>query len=456
LNTRHPPGGFREVLAIALPMVIGSSAFTVMQFCDRLFLAWHSDLAIQAAMPAGLLSFSLVCLFTAIAGYSATFVAQYHGAGNETGCVHSAVQGMIFMLLCTPALLLTIPLGSRMFAWFGHAPALVEQEIVYFRWMIYSAIPMGFNWTLSGYFTGRGKVRLATAASIIGCVANVALDYGMIFGRLGFPEMGLRGAAVATCIANALTTAILLAAMLRSRPVRVIGLRRTFVFRRDLMRRLVRFGSPAGVQLLLDNGAFTVFVMMTGRLEPTMLTVANVVFSINNLAFSPLMGFGRAAAVLTGQHRGADNADCARKSGWSSLKLALIYMAIIGAVFVIFPETLLSLFIRDTSLATTSPAFLRTGRHLLYVMTLWGFLDAANIVLMGALKGVGDTKFVMLHLSALAWLFWIPGEIVVFHYDLGILAAWIWMAVYIAVAAFGFACRWRRGKWRRIHVIEFE
>ena len=123
MKSTNPPGGLREVLAIALPMVIGNSAFTVMQFCDRLFLAWHSDLAIQAAMPAGLLSFALVCLFTAIAGYSSTFVSQYHGAKEEANSVHAAAQGLIFMLLSTPVLLLMIPLGSRMFAWFGHAQA---------------------------------------------------------------------------------------------------------------------------------------------------------------------------------------------------------------------------------------------------------------------------------------------------------------------------------------------
>lgn len=453
MNPKHAPGGLREVLAIALPMVIGNSAFTVMQFCDRLFLAWHSDLAIQAAMPAGLLSFALVCLFTAIAGYSSTFVSQYHGAKEEANSVHAAAQGLIFMLLSTPVLLLMIPLGSRMFAWFGHAPDLVAQEIVYFEWMIYGALPMGLNWTLAGYFTGRGKVHLATAANIVGCVANVALDYAMIFGRFGFPEMGLRGAAVATCASSALTTAILLVAMLGSAPVRALGLRRAFVFQRDLMRRLLYFGYPAGVQILLDVGAFSVFVLMTARLEPAVLTVANVVFSINNLAFSPLMGFGNAAAVLTGQHRGAGNADHARKAGWSSLKLAWIYMAFIGAVFVIFPETLLSLFIREDSIAAASPTFLRTGRHLLYVMTLWGVLDSANIVLMGALKGVGDTKFVMIFISLLSWLLWLPGEMLIFHFNGGILAAWLWMGVFVAVAAFGFAQRWHRGKWRRIHVI---
>ena len=72
---------------------------------------------------------------------------------------------------------------------------------------------------------------------------------------------------------------------------------------------------------------------------------------------------------------------------------------------------------------------------------------------MGALKGVGDTKFVMIFISLLSWLLWLPGEMLIFHFNGGILAAWLWMGVFVAVAAFGFAQRWHRGKWRRIHVI---
>ena len=86
-------------------------------------------------------------------------------------------------------------------------------------------------------------------------------------------------------------------------------------------------------------------------------------------------------------------------------------------------------------------------------MTAWGLLDTANVVFMGTLKGVGDTKFVMFYISTLAWFLWIPGEMLIFNLGGGILAAWIWMGIYIAIAAFGFAVRWHRGKWRNINMV---
>lgn len=447
------PGSIREVLKIALPMVIANSAYTVMQFSDRIFLARYSDIAIQAAMPAGLLSFSLICLFLATAGYSGTFVAQFFGAKELDNCVKSTVHGLYFILICSPIFLAMIPFGGWIFELFRHPPDLIEQERIYLKWMLFCALPSGLGWSLTGFFTGRGKVRLTTTASVLGCIVNIALDYAMIFGKWGFPEMGLRGAAIVTFISSWVAPGILFAFMLKSKLFRNLGLRRALAFDFTFMKRLLRFGLPAGIQVWLDVGAFSVFVLMTARLEPATLMVANIVFSVNNLAFSPLMGFGAAASILSGQYHGAGDNAHAMKSGWSSLKLGCIYMAIIGAVFVLLPETLLSLFPSEGSTAAASPDFLRTGRHLLYVMTLWGFLDTANIIFMGSLKGVGDTKFVMYYISSLAWFLWLPGEVLIFRYGGGILAAWLWMGFYIAVAAFGFAIRWHRGKWQRIDMV---
>jgi len=106
VKTRHPetPGGIRELLRVAYPLILSMGAFTVMQFCDRIFLARASSLSIQAALPAGVLSWTFVCVFQALAGYAGTFVAQYHGAGDARGCVRATAQGLWLAWLSWPAL----------------------------------------------------------------------------------------------------------------------------------------------------------------------------------------------------------------------------------------------------------------------------------------------------------------------------------------------------------------
>ena len=454
MKTKVLPGGFREILSLAIPLVISNSAFTVMQFCDRVFLARYDDLAIQAALPAGILSFALMCLFLAVAGYSSTLVAQYHGAGERLQCVRATVQGVYFSFFCLPVFVLLVPVGYWLIDLFGHAPDLVVQERMYFSWMMFSALPVGLGWSISGFFTGRSRVHLNTVSNVIGCGVNIVLDYVMIFGKLGFPEMGLKGAAIATCLSSCVAPAIQAVYMLRSDSVRELGFRKAFRLDWTIMRTLIRFGVPSGVQIMLDCGAFAFFVMMTARLDAVSLTASNVALSINTLAFSPLMGFGSAAAIKSGQYKGAGDFDHAMKSGWSALKLGWCYMAFIGSVFVLFPETLLSMFISSGETGLDTHAFLRTGTTLMYLMTAWGIFDTATVVLIGALKGVGDTRFVMWYLSLMAWLVWVPGELIIFKLGGGIVPAWIFLAIYVSTLSFGFARRWRRGRWNAIHVID--
>ncbi len=454
MKTKRIPGGCRELLSITIPLVISNSAFTVMQFCDRVFLARYDDLAIQAALPAGILSFALMSLFIAISGYSGTLVAQYHGAGERLQCVHATVQGLYFTFLCLPIFVLLVPVGYWLIDWFGHAPELVAQERMYFAWMMFSALPVGLGWSISGFFTGRSRVRLNTVSNVIGCGVNIVLDYVMIFGKFGFPEMGLKGAAIATCLASCVSPGIQIFFMLRSGIVRELGYRKAFATDWPIMGKLIRFGVPSGVQIMLDSGAFAFFVLMTARLDAVSLTASNVALSINTLAFSPLMGFGTAASIKSGQYKGAGEFDHAMKSGWSSLKLGWCYMAFIGLVFILFPETLLTLFISSGETGLDKAAFLRTGTTLMYLMTVWGVFDAATIILIGALKGVGDTRFVMGYLSLMAWLVWIPSEIIIFKLGGGIVEAWILLAFYVSFLSFGFARRWHGGKWKAIRVID--
>lgn len=453
MRKKYPSGTIREALAIALPLVISNSAHMVMIFCDRMFLANYSDLAIQAAVPAGNLAFTMICLFTATAGYSTNLVAQYYGADKEHQFVHATMQGVYFILFLFPLILLTIPIGNWLIQVFGHAPELAKQEEIYLAWMILSALPVGFGWSIGGFFTGQGRVKLNTAANIIGCVFNIILDYALIFGKFGFPEMGIRGAAIATFTTGFIAPSILFYFMLRTKHVRKIGLGGAFRVDFPMMKKLVQFGMPAGLQLFLDQGAFSFFLLCAATLDEVSLSVNNIALSINGLAFSPLLGFGMAASILCGQYQGAGDSENAVKSVQATMRLGFIYMAFIGAVFLLFPATLISLFASTENSVGRSPEFLRMGRTLMYLMTAWGLFDTINIVLIGGLKGAGDTKFVMIFLSAMAWFFWIPGELLIFHYGGGIIAAWVWLMIYVDLLAIGFWWRWRTGRWKSIKMV---
>jgi multidrug resistance protein, MATE family len=113
---------------IAAPLILSMGSYTVMQFCDRVFLARYSSTAIQAALPAGILAHTLICFFQSLCSYSGTFTAHYFGAGRGARCIASTAQGLWLALLSWPLILLLIPLGLRLMELSGHSPAVLQDE----------------------------------------------------------------------------------------------------------------------------------------------------------------------------------------------------------------------------------------------------------------------------------------------------------------------------------------
>lgn len=449
------PAGYREVWRVAWPLIVSTGSFTLMQFVDRVFLANYSATSIQAALPSGILSFTMICFFMAVAGYANTLVAQYHGAGQPESCSRSVAQAVWFSVITIPVFALLIPVGRWIIAESGHPPAVIEEELSYFTILTAGGFLVVVNSAISSFFTGRGETFTNMIAVVAGNLLNVPLDYMMIFGKWGCPEMGIEGAAIATVIASAATPLILGILYFSRRNHATHRTRSHLRFEPELFRRLLRFGCPSGVNFLLDVGSFAVFVLLIGRMGEAALAVSNIALSINMVAFMPLIGISIAAATLVGQYQGAGNHALAEKSAWTSLKLAVLYMTVIGLTYALFPAFWFQLFAQHEDRGLSLAQLLETGRWLLVMMAAWGIFDAANVVLSGALKGAGDTKFVMYFAIIGGWLLLVPAELIlILHYHCTVETAWLVLCLYVVFLAAGYFIRFRNGRWKQIEVIE--
>ena len=453
MNPSLSNGGYRHVLRLVVPMVLSNAAFTVMQFTDRVLVARFSSEAIQAAMPAGILTFCLMSLFTATAGYAGTFVAQYHGAGDRRATIRSCAAGVWLTILFLPLFAALVPLCSWILSLTARDAALLALEDRYAFWMLAGAPLVSLHWVLSGYLVGRNRVVANALVTVAGCAANVGLDFWLIFGGWGVPALGLAGAGIATFGSVAIQVAGTLGLVLAERDVRALPRRELMRPDWDLVRRIVRFGLPSGVQLCFDMASFTVFVLLTGRLDPLSLATSNIAFSINNLAFSPLMGFSNAASILAGQFQGAEKPLLAQDSVMRCLRLAWCYMAPCAAVFLLLPGPLLGAF-RSPDAPYTVAQMTDLGRTLLAMLAAWGMFDTMNLVFLGALKGAGDTRFAMAWLLGTEWLIFVPGVLVAMCVlDGGILGAWTVQLGYIVLLSLGLYVRWKRGRWMSIRLV---
>lgn len=453
--TAYLPGSFREVMHIAWPLIVTTGSFTAMLFCDRMFLAWYSSDAIQAAPPAGILAFTLICGFMALAGYAGTFVAQHFGAGDMRGCVKSSAQGIFLALFSWPLLLLLILPGRWLLSVSGHAPEIIALELPYFTILMIGGITSPLNAAAGSFFTGRGKTRVTMVSNIAGNTCNIILDYVLIFGKWGFPEMGIIGAAWATVISGFISPTILLTLQFSRRLNERYQTRRFFLFDGKLMLRMIRFGLPSGVHLALDIASFSVFVLLTGRMGEIALTASNIALSINLVAFLPLVGIGMAASILVGQYQGKGEPQHSARVCLTSVKIGVWYMLAAGSTFILLPELYYSLFSTRQETSVCFEEVLALGKVLMVIMTMWGLADVGNMVLGSALKGAGDTKFVMWYSLIVAWVVLVGGQFVlVIILDQGIIVAWLWTALYVFILSSGYIVRFVRGKWKKMTVLD--
>jgi MATE family multidrug resistance protein len=356
-------------------------------------------------------------------------------------------------ILCIPLLLLSIPLGYWLFDVVGHTPEVIVAERSYYLTLTLGSFFIPFGAAFSGFFTGRGYTRLVMMANIIGNAVNVALDPLFIWGWGPIPELGIVGAGIATALGQIVITAILGIAMLREKHFSTSHRRKVaFAMKLPMMLRIIRYGVPSGSHVLLDVSTFTVFVFITGRLDELSFAASNIVLSINHLIFAPLMGIAVAASILVGQRIGAQDPAGATRAGRRCSLIGLGYVFIMILLIGSLNELLLRFFY-SANASFAYADYLRVGKMLTLIFLVWATGDAFNIILGGALKGAGDTRFVMWTTGLISVILWLPATFILYRLGYGIVALWWTMPGYVFLAASTFLWRFFNGAWRKHNLI---
>ncbi len=448
-------GGYREVIRVALPLILSTASMTMMLFVDRMFLSWYGEDSVAAATPGGITYFTICSIFLGTAQYVNAIVAQHHGSGDKPACARAVWQGVFFSVAAAPLILACIPIGKIIFTWSGHGVAVSTLEKEYFSILMVGGVVLPFNAALSSFFSGRGRTAVVMWGNLAGNGANLVLAYALIFGKLGFPEMGIRGAGLATAITGAIPALYWAVLFLSPRYQAQYRTRKEFRWDPRLFSMLLRYGAPSGVQFFLDVASFTMFILLVGRLGEADLAAANIALSIEMLAFLPMVGMSIAASTLVGEYIGRDRPEIAQKSTYSALKLALAYTAIPAVLYLFVPGSLLEMFRPAAHISRGFDTILAKGIVLVRLIAIYSMFDTIFIVFSGALKGAGDTRFAMWAQILMAWIFFIPPVyLIIDYFHAGLFAAWSWVLVYVVALGVIFWLRFRSGYWKTIRMVE--
>lgn len=445
--------GPRDVLRLALPLIVSTASWTVMNFADRMFLCWHSPQAMAATLPAGMLHFSLLCFPLGIASYVNTFVAQYEGAGHRQRIGAVVWQGVWVGLAAMPVFLATIPLAPVVFTHAGHGPEMVGLESIYYQILTVGAGGAIMTAAFSSFFTGRGETLVVMLVTCTTSLLNIVLDYAWIFGHFGFPALGIAGAAWATAISQWCGTLIFWYLMHRKAYREIYCLDGAWRPDRALLTRLLLYGGPNGLQMLAEIAGFTLFLLIVGRLGETALAATTLAFNVNSVAFVPMLGLGIAVATMVGQQLGRNRPHLAARATWTALAIAMVYMGVFAVLYVGAP----GLFLWGHAAGMPPERFAELGELtvvLLRFVAAYCLFDALNLVFVSAIKGAGDTRFVLATNLVLSPTAVAAAWIGIVHCGGGLVWGWTVLTGWVVALGLVYLGRFLQGRWRTMRVIE--
>jgi MATE family multidrug resistance protein len=442
------------VLGIAFPLILSTSAWSIQHVVDRVFLMWYGPAAVAASMPAGMVNFTVMSLFIGTATYAATFVAQYHGAGRPDRIGPAVWQGMYMAVIGGIVHLALIPIAGPVFRFAGHEELVCQYETVYFQVLCLGAAPVIASSAMSGFYAGRGRTWPVMWVNVFATIVNIVLNYMLIFGKWVFPELGIKGAAIGTVLASCFSFCTYIVLLTRPGHDRRYHTLRGWRIEPALFRRLMRFGLPNGVQFFLNVAGFTTFILLVGRLGTTAQAATVIAFNIHTISFMPMIGFAMAVLVVVGQRLSRDRPDLAQRGAYSGFHMTFLYMVTIAALYVCVPW----LFIWPFE-AKADPQSFEAIRPIAIVLlrfvAVFCIFDTMNLIFAAAIKGAGDTRFVMRMLLVVSvCVLIIPSYIALVVLDASLYVGWVIATVYIAVLGTSFFCRFLGGKWKSMRVIE--
>lgn len=445
---RHEePGGLRETVRIVWPLAIAMMAEAANHVCDRLFLSHCGDAALEAILPAQMLALLLSGFLSATIGYSASFVAQLHGGGKRHAACRAFAQGLWLTLLSLPVFLLFIPFGRFVISSCGANEAIRAAEQSYFAICAPAGVFSVLNCVLAGILTGQARTRYVGLCAVIGSLSNLALDPLLIF-TCG---LDIAGAALATAIAQTLVTVLLLVAVLRDALVREGFRTGDFRFSAGRCLAILRFGLPLGFSALIGGISFTAFNFLVARCAPHELAASNTVFAVNNVFYLATCAAAQGITILAGRYHGARRDDVVANVFRSGLVIVGLALAVCFSIALPSTGLIMDLF-RSADSTFDPTAFRLCGFYLFVIMFFREIAEGALLIAGGALRGTGDTKYVMLTQCAVEALIRLPLIFAVAALSNSVYLLWLTMPLDLGLTAYLFIRRWTSGKWRSIRL----
>lgn len=430
---------FRSLYRLGAPLVVGEFAHMAIGVTDSIMLGWYSIEALAATVLGHTIFFVIFIVgagfATAVMPLVASAIAQSHSLKAR----RVTRMGLWLSAAYTIAVLPAFWWSEALLLAIGQSPELsilASQYLMIVGFAVFPALALN---VVKSYLSAQELMRFVLAITIVGFFINIPLNYVLIFGKLGLPDLGVQGSAIASFFVNSFMALSVCIYAVKKLPEQALFAR---IWRPDwsAMRRVLRLGVPIGITSLAEAGLFSASTIMMGWLGTIPLAAHGIALSITSLTFVIHVGLSGAATIQTGQAFGASNSLSLKRSALSASLASLIIVILTVILFLSMPKILVSLFV-DPAL----PHFqdiLTYGALLLLMAALFSTVDAAQVMALGILRGMQDTSIPMAMAIFSYWCVGIPTAYwFCFVLNWGGVGLWAGLALGLACAAGGLIVR---------------
>lgn len=443
---------FRLTLRLALPLIMAEVGWMSMGVVDTIMVGRLPNSAV--AIGATGLGQSLYHVIAIVGGGLLlgmdTFVAQAYGREDLREARSILLNGILLALVLTPILMLAVACWPPLMRRFGISPELVGPMRPFLMALNWGTLPLLGYFALRRYLQAVNVAVPIMFALISANIVNAVGDWALIYGHLGFQAEGITGSGWSTCFARiymVLVLAITLIWVERRRPHSPGRVKHIRVELANIWA-LLKLGSPAAGQILVEIGAFSGATALCAKLGPVPLSGHEIALNCAAFTFMVPYGISSAAAVRVGQQLGRSDPEGARRAGWSAISLGVAFMACAGLVFASIPRVIARAFSPD-------PAVVHLGTRLLLVAAAFQLFDGIQVVTTGALRGAGDTKTPMLANFIAYWFIGIPlGCFLCFRLGWGAVGIWIGLCTGLMIIGAALLTAWRKKDFRQLRQLQ--
>lgn len=436
-----------KTIKLAYPVIIGQLGIIMMGVVDSMMVGRLGPVPLAAASLGNSLIFLILIIGIGSSIVVSPLVAILVGGKRFSECGIYFRQSLLVNIILSLLMVGIILIGVNYIKYLNQPPEVIELAIIYMTIVGFSAIPLMLFQTYKQFIEGLSIMKPAMIISLLANIINAFANWILIFGKFGFPQLGLAGAAWATFLSRVFMVIVIMIYVMRNQNFKQYDV--TFHFRGiniPVIKKLLGLGLPSGFQYFFEVGAFTFAVIMIGWIGANELAAHQIAINLASISFMAVLGISQATSIRVGNAMGEQNILKVRKAGFTAIGLGAAIMSLAGIFFILLNNFLPTLYIHDK-------AVISIASRLIIIAALFQLSDGTQAVGIGVLRGLTDVKGPTIITFVSYWIISLPiAYLLAFKFYLGVDGVWIGLLIGLTVSAILLTLRFNYKSKKIIHI----